>query len=57
MKKSIVVHQIPMDHIAAMERWYYQDHAPEICRRYGPWLTRHESYLPDDAPIEARGYL
>jgi hypothetical protein len=56
MIKSIVLHDIPMSHIAAMERWYYKDHAPEICRRYAPWLTRHESYLPVDAPPEARAY-
>ena len=54
--KSIVVHQIPINNVAAMERWYYQRHAPEICRRYGPWLHRHESYLPVDAPAEAREY-
>ena len=40
MIKSVVVHDIPMSQIAAMERWYYKDHAPEINRRYGPWLTR-----------------
>ena len=56
MIKSIVVHDILMSHIAAMERWYYRDHAPEINRRFGPWLTRHESYLPVDAPAEARAY-
>lgn len=56
MIKSIVIHQIPMNHVAAMERWYYRDHAPEINRRFGPWLTRHESYLPVDAPADARKY-
>lgn len=56
MIKSIVVHDIPMNHIAAMERWYWGTHAPEINRRFGPWLTRHESYLPVDAPLEARAY-
>ena len=56
MIKSIVVHDIPISQIAAMERWYYKDHAPEINRRFGPWLTRHESYLPVDAPPEARAY-
>ncbi len=43
MLKSAVMHDIPMDHVAAMERWYYRDHAPEINRRFGPWqgnLTR-----------------
>jgi len=56
MIRSIVVHDIPMSRIAAMERWYYRDHAPEIVRRYGPWLTRHDSYLPVDAPAEARAF-
>lgn len=56
MIKSVVMHDIPTRDIAAMERWYYKDHAPEICRRFGPWLTRHESFLPVDAPVEARKY-
>ncbi|MBI4786031.1 MAG: hypothetical protein HY782_03170 [Chloroflexi bacterium] len=56
MIKSIVVHNISLDSIAAMERWYYRDHAPEIVRRYGPWLARHESYLPVPAPPEAQPY-
>lgn len=37
-----------------MERWYHRDHSAEIARRYGPWLARHESYLPVDAPVDAR---
>jgi hypothetical protein len=56
MIKSIVVHDIPISHVAGMERWYYKDHAPEINRRFGPWLTRHESYLPVDAPVDARAF-
>lgn len=56
MIKSIVMHHIPMSHVAAMERWYFREHAPEINRRFGPWLTRHDSYLPVDAPPEARAY-
>jgi len=56
MVKSIVVHDIPMEDIAAMERWYHRYHAPEIVRRYGPWLQRHESYVPVVAPAEARAY-
>ena len=39
-----------------MERWYYRDHAPEIVRRYGPWLTRFECYLPVPAPTDAQAY-
>ena len=56
MIKSIVVHDIPISHIAAMERWYYKAHAPEINRRFGSWLTRHDSYLPVDAPSDARAF-
>lgn len=56
MLKSVVVHDIDMSRVAAMERWYWRDHAPEINRRFGPWLARHESYLPVDAPADARAY-
>jgi Chalcone isomerase N-terminal domain len=56
MLKSVVMHDIPIDYIAAMERWYWREHAPEINRRFGPWLARHESYLPVDAPADARRY-
>ena len=57
MIKSIVVHDIPLDSFPAMERWYYRDHSPEISRRYGPWLTRHESYVPLPVPQqEAKAY-
>jgi hypothetical protein len=54
--RSLVVHDIPIDDIAAMERWYHRYHAPEIVRRYGPWLARHESYLPVVAPPAAQAY-
>jgi hypothetical protein len=56
MIKSIVVHDIPINHIAAMERWYFREHTAEIVRRYGPWLTRHESFLPVFPPPEAQAY-
>jgi hypothetical protein len=56
MIKSIVMHDIPMTHIAAMERWYWRDHSPEIVGRYGPWEMRHDSYMPVPAPEEARAY-
>jgi len=56
MFKSIVLHDIPIDHIAAMERWYYRDHSPEIVGRYGPWSVRHDSYLPIAAPDDARQF-
>jgi hypothetical protein len=54
--KSVVVHDIPIECIAAMERWYWREHAPEINRRFGPWLARHESFLPVDAPADARAF-
>ena len=50
MLRSFALHDIPVNHIAALERWYYRDHAPEIVRRYGPWLARFECYLPVPAP-------
>ncbi len=56
MLTSVVVHDIPMAQVAAMERWYWRDHAPEINRRFGPWLARHESFLPVDAPPDARQF-
>ena len=56
MLKSVVVHDIPMNHVAAMERWYWREHAPEINRRFGPWLVRHESFVPVDAPQDVRTY-
>ena len=52
MIRSIVVHDIPADSVAAMERWYHRVHAPEIVRRYGPWLARHESFVPVPPPPE-----
>lgn len=54
MLKSVVMHDIAISDVAAMERWYWRDHAPEINRRFGPWLVRHESFLPVDVPREAR---
>jgi len=56
MIKSIVVHDIPLDAYPAMERWYHRDHSAEIARRYGPWLERHESYLPVPVPAPAGAY-
>lgn len=56
MIKSYALHDIPVNHIAAMERWYHRDHAPEILRRYGPWMSRFECYLPVHAPADAQAY-
>lgn len=54
--RSQVLHDISLDDIAAMERWYHQLHIPEIVRRYGPWQARFESYLPVAVPPEARQF-
>ena len=56
MLRSFALHDIPVNHIAVMERWYYRDHAPEIVRRYGPWMARFECYLPVPAPVDAQAY-
>jgi hypothetical protein len=56
MMRSLVVHDIPISHVAAMERWYFREHSPEVVRRYGPWIARHESFLPVDAPQQARQF-
>ena len=56
MIKSIVLHDIPINHIALMERWYYQKHGPEIARRYEPWMQRFESFMPVSAPADAQAY-
>jgi hypothetical protein len=56
MIKTMVMLDIPMVNIAAMERWYWKNHCPEMVRRYGPWMTQHESYLPVDAPPDAWTY-
>ncbi len=56
MLRSFALHDVPIDRIAALERWYYRDHAPEIVRRYGPWMARFECYLPVPAPEDARAY-
>ena len=50
------MHMIDINHIAMMERWYYLQHSAEIARRYGPWLRRHESWMPVPIPEEAKEY-
>jgi len=56
MLRTVVLHDIPMNHVAAMERWYFRDHEPEIARRYGPYLHRLESWFPVPAPPEADAF-
>lgn len=51
--KSIALQNIDMDYAPLFERWYYAVHSPQVARRYGPWLARHESYLPVYTPPEA----
>lgn len=50
MVKSMVFHTLDYNWLAPCEEWYYQRHAPQIARRYGPWLTRFESYRPAPFP-------
>jgi hypothetical protein len=56
MLRTVVLHDIPMNYVAAMERWYFRDHEPEIARRYGPYLHRLESWFPVPAPPEADAF-
>jgi len=57
MIRSIVIMNIPsMNELPAMERWYTRYHAPEILHRFGPWLTRLESYRVVPVPPEAERY-
>jgi hypothetical protein len=60
MYKSMVMHQLDYNYIAACEEWYYRCHGPQIARRYGPWLERFESYrpvpLPQDFDANVLGY-
>ena len=56
MLRSFALHDVPVNHIAELERWYYRDHSPEIIRRYGPWMARFECYLPVAAPADAQLY-
>ena len=56
MIRTMVMHQIDMNNIAMMERWYYKLHGPEIARRYGPWLQRLESWRPVEIPEYAKGF-
>jgi hypothetical protein len=59
MLKSVVVHDIPTDRVATMERRCGRDPAPQNVRRIGPRLDRHESVVPAGAAADARvhGYF
>lgn len=52
MLKSIVLFDMDLNIVPAWERWFYEFHEPEIARRFGPWLARHESFVPLQAPEE-----
>ncbi len=60
MLRTMVMHELDYNYIAPCEEWYYRLHAPQLARRYGPWLERFESYrpvpLPADLKAEALGY-
>ncbi|MEM3697315.1 MAG: hypothetical protein QXQ94_07425 [Candidatus Bathyarchaeia archaeon] len=58
--RSLVLWGLPsINELPAFERWYKRFHGPEICRRFGPWLTRLVSYKVVPPPPEAEqiGYL
>ncbi|MDE3116401.1 MAG: hypothetical protein KGL26_12430 [Pseudomonadota bacterium] len=46
--KSVVRHAIPIDAIAAMERWYYKDHSSQIVQPLPLRGTTHRlrQYVP-----------
>ena len=56
MYRSYALHSIDINDIASTERWYAMKHGPEIARRYGPWLTRFESFRPVELPEDAKAY-
>lgn len=53
MIKTLSLQHANMDYIPALERWYYAVHSAQVARRFGPWLARHESYMPVYSPPEA----
>ncbi len=53
MQKSVVLFDMDLNIVPAWERWYYEYHSPEVARRYGPWIARHESYVPLQPPEPA----
>ena len=44
MIRSMALHTVNMDKLAACERWYWTKHGAELYRRYEPWLSRFESF-------------
>ena len=55
MIKRVVLHDLDYNWLAPCKEWYYKAHAPQIVRRYGPWLARFESFRPAPFPAGARG--
>ncbi len=53
MIKTLSLQHADMDYVPALERWYYAVHSAQVARRFGPWLARHESYMPVYSPPEA----
>ena len=57
MFRTVVYHDIPLGDIAAMERWYCQQHGPELVRRYGPWMERFECFMPVNGfPVDSEKF-
>lgn len=44
MIRTMALHTVNMNKIAACERWYWDKHGAQLYRRYEPWLTRFESF-------------
>ena len=42
MIKRVVLHDLDYNWLAPCKEWYYKAHAPQIVRRYGPWLPVRE---------------
>lgn len=46
MIKRVVLHDLDYNWLAPCKEWYYKAHAPQIVRRYGPWLAGSRAFGP-----------
>jgi hypothetical protein len=56
MMKQIVIIDSVTGGTTIGDRFYFNVHAPETVRQYGPWLVRYWSYRMFDVPPEADRY-
>jgi hypothetical protein len=56
MMKQIVIIDSASGGTTIGDRFYFEVHAPETVRHYGPWLARYWSYRLFDVPAEADRY-